>query len=81
MAPPAPCTNRPATSSPSEPLAAQPTEPNEEHRDRGDEGRARAEAVGHPAAYRDEDREREEVRRQRELERDRIGGEIERNGG
>ena len=79
IAPPVPCTNRPATSAPSESLSAQPTEPTQEHGDRRHERRARAEAVGDPAADGNEHREREQIRRQRELQRDRVRREIRRD--
>ena len=76
IAPPVPCTNRPATSAPSESLSAQPTEPSRNTAIADDERRARAEAVGDPAADGNEHGEREQIRRQRELQRDRIRREI-----
>ncbi len=53
----------------------------QEHRDRGHERRARAETVRDPAADRDEHRERQQVRRERKLQRDRVGREIRRDRG
>ena len=43
-----------------------------EHRERRPEHGARAEAIGHPAADGDEDREADEIGGQRELQRDRV---------
>ena len=53
----------------------------EEHGDRRDERRTRAETVGHPTADGDEDREREQIRGQCELQGDRVSREIGRDRG
>ena len=47
-----------------------------EHGDGGAEHGARAEAVGGPAARRDEDRERQQIGGDRELERERVGADV-----
>jgi len=70
--PPMPCRNRETTKVGSELEKAQAIEPTTEDGDGDAENIGGAEPVGHPAGNRDEDRQRHEVRGQRQLERDRT---------
>ena len=79
MAPPMPWTMRAITKSSSEDASAQPIEPSMNTAMAAREHGARAEAVGGPAAHRDEDGEREQVGGQRQLERERVGADIGRD--
>ena len=67
MAPPMPWMTRQATSMLMSTARPHSSEPSGEQPDRRGEDAARAEAVGHPAADRDEDREAERVARQHRL--------------
>ena len=79
MAPPMPCTMRAITNPVSDDASAQPIEPDNEDRDGSAEHGACAEPVGGPAARRDEDREREQIRGDGELERQRVRADIGRD--
>ena len=76
IAPPMPCRKRASTKSTSEPENAQAIEPMTKTPIADAEDALGAEAVGHPAADRDEDGERDEIGGQRQLERDRAGADI-----
>ena len=76
IAPPMPSTMRATTNWLSEPDSAQPIEPSMNTAIAGAEHRARAEAVGGPAADRDEDGKRKQVGGNGELERQRVGADV-----
>ena len=76
IAPPMPCRMRAITKSVTEPDSAQPIEPAMKTATARGEYQARAEAVGGPAAGRNEHRERQEIRGDGELQRQRAGADI-----
>ena len=76
MAPPMPCRKRASTKAGSEPEMAQAIEPRMKTPIADAEHALGAEPVGHPAADRNEDGERDEIGGQRQLERDRAGADV-----
>ena len=72
MAPPMPWMTRNRTKSPRPLRETAQRRAEREHDDGRAEHGARAEAVGHPAAQGNEHGERQEIRGQRQLERDRV---------
>ena len=78
MAPPMPWTMRNSTKSSSDVRKAAGRRAEGEDDDRRAEHGARAEAVGDPAAQGNEHGERQQVRGERELERDRVFAEVAR---
>ena len=81
IAPPTPCTKRATVNVASESDAAHSSEPDDEHADGGAEDGAGAEAVGDPAADRDEHAEAEHVARDRDFQRDGVAAEGARHFG
>ncbi len=79
IAPPMPWTMRASTNCSQRMRGGAADRAEHEYADGGAEHVARAEAVGGPAARRNEDRKRQEVGRDRELQRQRIGAERARN--
>ena len=75
IAPPTPCTKRATVKVASELDAAHSSEPDDEDADGGAKDGAGAEAVGDPAADRDEHAEAEHVARDRDLQRDGVAAE------
>ena len=76
IAPPMPCRMRAITKSVTEEDSAQPIEPTMKTAIAMAEHHPRAEAVGGPAARRNEDRERQQIRGDGELQRQRAGADI-----
>ena len=76
IAPPMPCTIRAMTKSVTEAERAQPIEPSMKTAIAMTEHHAGAEAVGGPSARRNEYRKRQQIRGNRELQRQRAGADI-----